>query len=80
MKRTRKLSHKTVGTNMDAEKETAQIREVKRILDYDDPEWRDQAKELDHQGKYMYRVNPSNKLMDLNLISPNSNNVTAFCR
>lgn len=32
MKRTRKLSHKKVGTNMDTEKETAQIREVKRIL------------------------------------------------
>lgn len=27
------------------------------ILDYEDPKWRDQAKELDHQGKYMYRVN-----------------------
>lgn len=26
------------------------------ILDYDDPEWRDKARELDAQGKYMYRI------------------------
>ena len=26
------------------------------ILDYDDPNWRDKAKVLDKQGKYMYRV------------------------
>lgn len=27
------------------------------ILDYDDPNWREKAKELDKQGKYMYRIN-----------------------
>lgn len=26
------------------------------ILDYDDPEWRDKSKELEHNGHYMYRV------------------------
>ena len=26
------------------------------ILDYEDENWRDKAKELDKQGKYMYRV------------------------
>ena len=26
------------------------------ILDYEDEGWREQAKELDHQGKYMYRI------------------------
>lgn len=26
------------------------------ILDYDDPNWRDKAKALDKQGKYMYRI------------------------
>ena len=26
------------------------------ILDYDDPDWREKAKKLDKQGKYMYRI------------------------
>lgn len=26
------------------------------ILDYDDEDWRKKAKQLDHQGKYMYRI------------------------
>ena len=26
------------------------------ILDYDDPDWREKAKQLDAKGKYMYRV------------------------
>lgn len=26
------------------------------ILDYDDPDWREEAKALDRQGKYMYRI------------------------